>query len=111
MLYGIMPSNKSGRFGRGRDVVAGGLAGHLSAGSVQLHCVSFDFFLLVLFFSFLFLIISNNFSHIYLFQFSSSPHCVGVSKRLCGAFLPAGLNRCIYDCYTLLKAICTCTVI
>lgn len=55
MLYGIMPSNKSGRFGQGRDVVAGGLARHPSAGGEQLHRASFYFFASISFFPFFFL--------------------------------------------------------
>lgn len=81
MLYGITPSNKTGRFGWGRDVVTGDLAGHLLASSEQSYYASFDSFAIIIFFIFFFLIISNNFSHIYLFQFSSSPHCGGSEQK------------------------------
>lgn len=79
MLYGIMPSNKSGRFGQGRDVVGGGLARHPSAGGEQLHRASFYFFASISFFLF-------SFSHIYLFQFSSSPHCGGSEQTAVWCF-------------------------
>ena len=57
MLYGITPSNKTGRFGWGRDVVTGDLAGHLLASSEQSYYASFDSFAIIIFFIFFFLII------------------------------------------------------